>query len=90
MSQMHLAFAAFQKGVEAQAQEASYRNLSTRGTRGAYDSVMRSSIEEFVKSENIDINGDKPTSGVSNEVIELFSADLYKKAYERDRNSGQT
>ena len=44
---------------------------------------MRSSIEEFVKSEDIDINGDKPISGVSHEVIEQFSAELYKKAYER-------
>ena len=34
---------------------------------------MRSSIEDFVKS----------TSGVSNQVIQQFSAELYKKAYER-------
>ena len=80
---VHHAFTTFQKEVEAQAQEALYRNLSTRATRGAYDSVMRSSIEEFVKSEHIDINGDKPTSGVSNQVIEQFSAELCKKAYER-------
>ena len=44
---------------------------------------MRSSIEDFVKSEDTDINGDKPTSGVSNQVNEQFSANLYKKAYER-------
>ena len=83
MSQMHHAFTTFQKEVEAQAQEASCRNLSTRATRGAYDSVMRSSTEEFVKSEDIDINGDKLTSGVLIQVIEQFSAELYKKAYER-------
>ena len=83
MSQMHHAFTTFQKEVEAQAQEASYRNLSTRAASGAYDSVMRSSIEDFVKSEDIDINGDKPTSGVSNQAIEQFSAELYKKAHER-------
>ena len=57
MSQMHHAYTTFQKEVEAQAQEASYRNLSTRATRGAYDSGIRSSTEEFVKSEDIDING---------------------------------
>ena len=39
---------------------------------------MRSSIEE-----DIDINGDKPYVRVSNQVIEQFSAELYKKAYER-------
>ena len=83
MSQMHHAFTTFQKEVEAQAQEAWYRNLSTRASRGAYDSVMRSSIKDFVKSKDIDINGDKPTSGVSNQVIEQFSAELFKKAYER-------
>ena len=44
---------------------------------------MRSSIEDFVKTEDTDINGDKPTSGVSNQVNEQFSADLCKKAYER-------
>ena len=82
-SQMHHAFTTYQKEVEAQAQEASHRHLSTPATRGAYDSVMRSSIEDFVKSEDIDINGDKPTSGVSNQVIEQFSAELCKKAYER-------
>ena len=27
----------------------------------------------------------EPTSGVSNQVIEQFSADLHKKAYERVR-----
>ena len=48
MSQMHHAFTTFQKAVEAQAQEASYRSLSTRATRGAYDSVIRSSIGDFV------------------------------------------
>ena len=47
---------------------------------------MRSSIEEFVTSEDIDINGDKPTSGGSNQVIEQFSAKLHKKAYERAVN----
>ena len=83
MSQMHHAFMTFQKEVEAHPQEASYRNLPTPATRGAYDSVMRSSIEDFVKSEDIDINGDKPTSGVSNQVNEQFSAKLYKKAYAR-------
>ena len=40
-------------------------------------------MEEFVKSEDFDINGDKPTSGVSNQVIEQFSAELQKKAYDR-------
>ena len=44
---------------------------------------MRSSIEEFVNSEDIDINGDKPTSRVPNQMIDQFSAELYKKAYER-------
>ena len=44
---------------------------------------MRSSIEEFIKSEDIDINGDRPMSGVSNQMIDQFSADLYKKAYDR-------
>ena len=44
---------------------------------------MRSSIEDFIKSEYIDINGDRPTSGVSNQMIDQFSADLYKKAYDR-------
>ena len=83
MSQMHHAFTTFQEEVEAQAQEASYKNLSIRATRGAYDSVMRSSIEEFIKSEDIDINGDGPMSGVSNQMIDQFSADLYKKAYDR-------
>ena len=83
MSQMHHALTTFQKEIEAQAQEASYRNLSKRATRGAYDLVMRSSIEEFVKSEDIDINGDKPTSGVSNPTIDQFPAELYKKAYVR-------
>ena len=82
MSQMHHAFTTFQKEVEAQAQEASYKNLSIRATRGAYDSVMRSSIEEFIESEDIDINGDRPISGVSNQMIDQFS-DLYKKAYDR-------
>ena len=37
---------------------------------------MRSSIEEFVKSKDVDINGDKPTSGVSFE-------ELCKKVYDR-------
>ena len=83
MSQMHHAFTTFQKEVEAQAQEASYKNLSIRATRGAYDSVMRSSIEEFTKSEDIDINGDRPMSGVSNQMIDQFSAELFKKAYDR-------
>ena len=83
MSQMHHAFTTFQKEVEAQAQEASYKKLLTRATRGAYDSVMRSSIEEFIKSEDIDINGDRPMSGVSNQMIDQFSAELYKKAYDR-------
>ena len=50
--------------------------------RGAYDSVMRSSIEEFIKSEDTDINGDRPMSGVSNQMIEQFSAEWYKKAYD--------
>ena len=44
---------------------------------------MRSSIEEFIKSEDIDINGDRPMSGVSNQMIDQFSADLFKKAYDR-------
>ena len=44
---------------------------------------MRSPTEEFVKSEDIDINGDKPTSGVSNQMTEQLSAHLYKEAYER-------
>ena len=83
MAQMHHAFTTFQKEVEAQAQEASYRNLSVRATRGAYDAVMRSSIEEFVKAEDIDINGDKPAPGVSNQAIEQHSAVLYKRAYDR-------
>ena len=83
MSQMHHAFTTFQKEVEAQAQEASYKKILTRATRGAYDSVMRSSIEEFIKSEDIDINGDRPMSGVSNQMIDQFSAELYKKAYDR-------
>ena len=76
MSQMHHAFTTFQKEVEAQAQEASYKKLSLRATRGAYDSVMRSPIEEFIK-------GDRPMSGVSNQMIDQFSAELYKKAYDR-------
>ena len=83
MSQMHHAFTTFQKEIEAQAQEASYKNLSIRATRGAYDSVMRSSIEEFIKSEDIDINGDSPMSGVPNQMIDQFSDDSYKKAYDR-------
>ena len=83
MSQMHHAFTTFQKEVEAQAQEASYKNLSIRATRGAYDSVMRSSIEEFIKAEDIDINGDRPMSGVSNQMIDQLSAELYKKAHDR-------
>ena len=45
--------------------------------------VMGSSIEEFVKSEDIDVNEDKPTSGGSNQVIEQFCAELRKKAYYR-------
>ena len=80
---MHHAFTTFQKEIEALAQEASYKNLSIRATRGAYDSVMRSSIEEFIKSEDIDINGDRPMSGVPNQMIDQFSDDLYKKAYDR-------
>ena len=43
---------------------------------------MRSSIEEFVKLEDIDINGDKPTSRASNQMIDQFSEKLYKKACE--------
>ena len=82
MSQMHHAFTTFQE-IEAHAQEASYKKLSIRATRGAYDSVMRSSIEEFIKSEDIDINGDRPMSGVPNQMIDQFSDDLYKKAYDR-------
>ena len=83
MSHMYHAFPIFQKEIEAQAPEDSYRNLSTRATRGAYDAVVRSPIEEFVKSEDIDINGDKPTSGVSHQMVDQFSAELYKKAKER-------
>ena len=83
MSHMYHAFPIFQKEIEAQAPEDSYRNLSTRATRGAYNAVMRSPIEEFVKSEDIDINGDKPTSGVSHQMVDQFSAELYKKAKER-------
>ena len=82
MSQIHHAFTSFEKEIKAQAQEASHRNLSTRAARGAYDAVMRSSNEEFVKSEDIDVNGDKPTSGVSNQMIDHLSAELCKKAYE--------
>ena len=81
--EMHHAFTTFQKEVEAQAQEVSYKTLSIRATRGAYDSVMLSSIEEFIKSEDIDINGDGPMSGVSNQMIDQFSAELFKKAYDR-------
>ena len=44
---------------------------------------MRSSLEEFTKSEDIDINGDRPMSGVSNQMIDQFSAELFKKAYDR-------
>ena len=44
---------------------------------------MRSSIEEFAQSEDIGIHGDKPTSGVSNQMIDQFSAESYKKSYER-------
>ena len=44
---------------------------------------MRSSIEQFIESEDIDINGDKPASGVSNQAIEQHSAVLYKRAYDR-------
>ena len=83
MSQMHHAITTFQKEVEAQAQEASYNILSIRATGGAYDSVMRSSIEEFTTSEDIDINGDRPMSGVSNQMIDQFSAELFKRAYDR-------
>ena len=91
MAQMHHAFTTFQKEVEAQAQEASYRNLSTRATRGAYDAVMRSSIEEFVKSEDIDTNGDKPAPGVSNQAIEQHSAIQVQESLRscRERNRGQ-
>ena len=44
---------------------------------------MRSSIEEFVQSEDIDIHGDKPSSGVSNQMFDQFSAESYMKSYER-------
>ena len=44
---------------------------------------MRSPIEEFVKSEDVDINGDKPTSGVSNQMVDQFSAELHKITWER-------
>ena len=91
MSQMHHAFTTFQKEVEAQAKEVSYKNLSTRATRGAYDSVTRSSNEEFVKSEDIDINGETPTSGVSIQVIEQFSGIVQGSLRTcRERNGGQT
>ena len=45
--------------------------------------MMRSSIEEFAQSGDIDIHGCKPTSGVSNQMIDQFSAESYKKGYER-------
>ena len=80
MSQMHHAITTFQKEIEAQAQEASYKHLSIRATRGAYDSVMRSSIEEFIKSEDIDINGDRPMSHVPNQMIDQFSDDLVQES----------
>ena len=62
MSQMHHALTTFQKEIEAQTQEASHRNVSTRATRGAYDTVMRSAYEALVKLEDIAINSDKPAS----------------------------
>ena len=40
-------------------------------------------MRNFVKSEDIDINGDKPTSEVSNQMIDQLSAEMYKKACER-------
>ena len=83
MSQMHHAFTTFQKEVEAQEQEASCKNLSIRATRGAYDSVMRSSIDEFINPRTLTSMVIDPCLVFSNQMIDQFSADLYKKPYDR-------
>ena len=83
MAQMHHDFTTFQKRSRGSSARSIIQKLLICATRGAYDAVMRSSIEEFVKSEDIDIDGDKPAPGVSNQATEQHSANLFQRACER-------
>ena len=83
MAQMHHDFTTFQKRSRGSSARSIIQKLLICATRGAYDAVMRSSIEEFVKSEDIDIDGDKPAPGVSNQATEQHSANLFQRACKR-------
>ena len=74
-------FTTFQK-IEAQAQESSFKNWATRSTNSSYDAFMRTSIDGFAGSDDIDINGDKPLRGYTREPVECLSEDLH---FERNR-----
>ena len=76
MGQMHHGFTTFQK-IEAQAQESSFKNWATRSTNSSCDAFMRTSIDGFAGSDDIDINGDKPLRGYTREPVECLSEDLH-------------
>ena len=80
---MHQGFSSFQKAIEEQVQESSFKNLATRSTKSSYDPFMRKSIGDFANSDDIDINVDRRLRGCTRESVES----VYPRTSTRNRTT---